>query len=367
MKRASGESSARRWRPGRFLIRLLVLGFALSSVLILAAGVAAFVLYDYVTHSRPGGESIEVEIPEGASGQDIGRILAESGLLEHEGLFRLALWIEPPDKHLRHGTYKLTKGMCAVDLLHRMEAGPERGTDFDQIRVTIPEGLSLKQMAALFDDSAAFLAAASDPTLVRRLGVEATTLEGYLMPNTYFFDAPPSGREMVERMVAEFETTYEGLLREMPHARAFDKLTIVTVASLVEEEAKMPEERPLIAAVIYNRLDHEMPLQLDATLQFALEKYGQRLTDDDKAVDSPYNTYQNRGLPPGPISNPGVEALAAAMAPAEADYLYFVSNADGTTHTFSRTLEEHNRAVAEFRRNIAPQRRALEAERGSTP
>jgi UPF0755 protein len=177
------------------------------------------------------------------------------------------------------------------------------------------------------------------------------------MPDTYFFDAPPRPEDLVERMFRQFQKVYAQLLREVPGAQAFNLLEVVTVAALVEEEAKTPEERPLVASVIYNRLDEEMPLQLDATLQYALRKYGQRMLDADKQVESPYNSYKYAGLPPGPIANPGVDSLRAALNPAKSEYLYFVSNADGRTHTFSKTLAEHNRAVARFNAEMAVQRR----------
>jgi UPF0755 protein len=166
-------------------------------------------------------------------------------------------------------------------------------------------------------------------------------------------------------MVTQFEKEYEALLQEHPAARERSKLEIVTVASLVEEEARVDEERAIVAAVIYNRLSKGRPLEMDSTLQFALGKYGQRLLSEDKAVESPYNTYRKAGLPPGPISNPGVASLRAAMAPADMDYLYFVSNADGLTHTFSRTLKEHNAAVARYRKEIAVQRREQRQRTGN--
>ncbi|HUW61173.1 MAG TPA: endolytic transglycosylase MltG, partial [Candidatus Bathyarchaeia archaeon] len=149
------------------------------------------------------------------------------------------------------------------------------------------------------------------------------------------------------------------LLAESPLSEGYTPLQVVTVASLIEEEARGAEERPDVAAVIYNRLKRGMPLQLDSTIQYALNKYGQRLLYSDREVDSPYNTYKNKGLPPGPISNPGVASLRAALQPSQADYIYFVSNADGLTHTFSSSNAEHIRAVQRFRREIAPQRKAL--------
>jgi UPF0755 protein len=233
----------------------------------------------------------------------------------------------------------------------------------NQFRVTVPEGMTIRQVSELVKDPEAFIEAARDQALIKRLGIDADTLEGFLMPNTYFFDAEPEPRALVERMVAQFEKEYKKLAAEVPGGDKLNKMRIVTIASLVEEETRVDEERPLVARVIYNRIDKKMPLQLDSTLQFVLNKYGQRLLYEDREVDSPYNTYMKNGLPPGPISSPGAASLRAALRPADTKNVYFVSNADGRTHTFSNTEEEHVRAVARFRREIEPQREALEKQR----
>jgi UPF0755 protein len=288
--------------------------------------------------------------------------------------FRLAIRLDTEGGTIKHGLYELPRGYSAAQLLHLLRKGPNarlRPDEIpDELKLTVAEGLSLAQMAELFDDTAAFLEAASDPTLVERVGIEVDTLEGFLMPDTYFFDAKPTEREAVERMLRQFETVYDALLIQHPEAATKDLLELVTVASLVEEETVLDEERPLVAAVIYNRLKRNMALELDATLQYALGKYGQRMLNDDKEVDSAYNTYKNRGLPPGPISSPGIESLRAAMAPAEEDFLFFVSAGDGRTHVFSTTMAEHQRAVAQYRRAIAEQRRLLnqrEKDEAKTP
>src|SRR5690606_27570431 len=149
------------------------------------------------------------------------------------------------------------------------------------------------------------------------LGFEVSTYEGFLMPNTYFFEQEPEAHALALRMLEQFRIEYEKLLREFPDQAERDPLEVVTIASLIEEEARVDDERPLVASVIYNRLARNRPLELDSTLQYALNKYGQRLLNVDKEVDSPYNTYRNPGLPPGPISNPGPASLRAAMNPAE--------------------------------------------------
>ena len=181
------------------------------------------------------------------------------------------------------------------------------------------------------------------------------------MPNTYYFDEAPDSAKLLRRMLDQFKADFAVLQAEHPEAAA-DPVRVVTIASLIEEEARVDEERALVSSVIHNRLEQGRALQMDSTLQYALNKYGQRLLNEDKDVDSPYNTYKYPGLPPGPIANPGVASLRAALAPAESDFLYFVSNADGKTHTFSKTLREHEAAVAKFRREIREQRRELQQQ-----
>jgi UPF0755 protein len=337
-----------------------VVGLILFSA---AAAFIGFIVYDYLMQPGTPGELVSVTIPKGASGHDVGKLLAEKGLVENAAFFRLAMRLEGSGRPLRQGFYIVPRGLSPFELLERMYEGPKAPWDPEQIpaelRAIIPEGLTIPQAAQLFQNPEAFVAAAADPVLVKRLGLNTPTLEGFLMPDTYYFEQKPSEREVLKRMVEQFEKTYAGLLREFPEAAQRDKLEVVTIGSLIEEEARVAEERPLIAAVIHNRLAANIPLALDCTLQYALSKYGQRILDQDKTVVSPYNTYTRLGLPPGPVSSPGVASLRAALRPADAKYLYFVSNADGKTHTFSETMAEHNEAVARFRREVVIQRRAL--------
>jgi UPF0755 protein len=349
----------RRWTFWRVLVSLFLYLWVLLLLGLAGAGVAAFIVYEQVIQPGTPGPKVQVTVPEGATGRDIGRLLTEKGVIEHEGFFRLAIEIDGTDRAIRHGEYEVPKGLSALEVLRVMYEGPPMSLNANRHQVTVPEGLTIAQAAALFDNPQAFIEAASDPEIVARAGISTATLEGFLMPNTYYFDKPPTERQAVERMVEQFEKEWNKLVAGIPGAENFDKLAVVTIASLVEEEARVESERPLVAAVLYNRIAKKMPLQMDSTLQYALGKYGQRLLYTDRDVDSPYNTYRNTGLPPGPISSPGVSCLAAALAPAKVDYLFFVSNADGKSHTFSSTMAEHERAVARFRRDIAPQRREI--------
>lgn len=362
----TGRNALRRWLRRfhfwRAVVSLYLYVWMFLIVAAAAAGLVAVVVYDHVVQPGRAGPEIEVIVPKGASGHAVGGLLVEKGLLGYEGFFRLATKLDDTKRPILHGVYALPKGASALELLHILQEGPDRQLGVDAFRITIPEGLALEQAAQLVDRPQALLDAAQDPALLTRLGIQADTLEGFLMPNTYFFDAKPDEADLVERMVAQFEKEYAALVKEIPGADAYDKFAVVTVASLVEEEARVDSERPLVAEVIYNRLTQDMPLQMDSTLQYALGKYGQRMLEEDKEADSPYNTYTHAGLPPGPISNPGVASLRAALQPANEEYFYFVSNADGKTHTFSRTATEHEQAVAKYRREIATQRRAQEGE-----
>ena len=367
-------------------------------ILSVGAGLLAFLAYQHITQPGVPGDTVRITIPEGATGKDAARILAAQGLVEHEVFFLVAIRLDKSRKAvkqpvlltgIRAGWYALPHGLSALELLHILQQGsnrtPEPSEVPDELKITIPEGLSIAQMARQFANPEAFIEAASDPALIARLGIKTKTLtvcqqfvtvrqtvtptncEGFLMPNTFYFEEKPTERQVVERMMAEFEKTYSGLTREYPPPAGYDMLNIVTVASLIEEEAKLSEERPKVAAVIYNRLEKGMPLQLDSTLQYALNKYGQRMLFNDRETDSPYNTYKNTGLPPGPISSPGADALKAALKPRDTrGYLYFVSNADGKSHTFSSNEADHLKAVRRFRKEIAPQRKAVEKQEETT-
>lgn len=346
-------------RAVRRVFSIIAWFWGFAGIVAVGAATVGLTIFVRATYEGKAGPPVAFEVPKGARGADVGRLLAEQQLIEHEGLFRIALRLHPlTGAGIRHGIYELPQGYSAAQLLKELSAGPDRQFADEQFKLTIPEGLSIAQASTLFDNPALFAASAAEPELLAKAGVEAENLEGFLMPNTYFFNQKPGEKEAVARMVEQFKEDYAKLLQEIPAAAQYDLKQVVTVASLVEEEAKLDDERPIVASVIYNRMRAGMPLQMDSTLQFALGKYGERLLDEDKQVKSPYNTYKNPGLPPGPISSPGIQSLRAAMQPADTPFLYFVSNADGKSHTFSRTLQEHNAAVARYNREMKSQRAA---------
>lgn len=368
----SDAESEKQSRPRRSCLRIFAKLLLLVCVVLLlgvaVVGVGGYLVYEHVTQPGTPGEVVSLTIPEGLSGTAVGELLASKGLVEHELFFRLAIRLDKSGRPIKHGYYELPAGLSPMEILQHLQEGtkwqvsPEAIPE--ELKVTIPEGLTIAQMAELFEKPDAFKEAASDPQLIAQLGLDVPNLEGFLMPNTYYFAEKFDERAVVERMFQQFQRDYERLVRELPETAGRDLLEVVTIASLIEEECRVEEERALVASVIYNRLEKGMALELDSTLQYALGKYGERILYEDKETNSPYNTYKHRGLPPGPICNPGVACLRAALNPAEEEYLFFVSNADGKTHTFSKSITEHAQAVRRFRREIAVKRRELR-EQGS--
>jgi UPF0755 protein len=303
-----------------------------------------------------------VEVPSGLGTKAIGKLLIDAGIVCDLPTWRLAVWRSGQATALKAGEYQFTDATTPAAVVAKIARG-----DVYLRTITFPEGLTVRQMAALYEASGFggakdFTAAASDGQLVAALDPTARNLEGYLFPDTYALPRRASAHDLVKRMVERFEAVMTAELRKAASANGFSVRQAVTLASLVEKETAAPEERPVVAAVYHNRLRQRIGLQCDPTVIYALELRGRfngNLTKADLSVDSPYNTYRYRGLPPGPIAAPGRMSLEAAVRPAAVDYLYFVSRNDGT-HAFASTLADHNRNVRKyqvefFRRRAASQ------------
>jgi UPF0755 protein len=329
----------------RFLLAALML-------LILSAGAAGTWLYLSVARPYKAYEGSEtfVEIPSGSGPITMGRALAESGVVPNVTAFRAAVWVRGAGRRLQAGEYRFDRPMTPLDVVDKIA----RGEVYLQ-PITFREGLTVRQMAQIFEDrgfgaARAFTAAASSAERIRGIDPAARDLEGYLFPDTYTLPRRTTAGQLVERMVARFEEALTPELREQAAARGLSVRELVTLASLVEKETARGEERPLVAAVYTNRLKIGMGLQCDPTVIYALERAGRydgNLTREDLRFDSPYNTYRYAGLPPGPIAAPGKASLDAAAKPADVPYLYFVSRNDGS-HAFATTLDEHNRNVHQW-------------------
>lgn len=345
MPSGPGGRGRRRWPVRVALIAVLL-------VVVLVAGLAVGYVRDLFDWGEVGGP-VTVTIPEGATLSEIGQILEDAGVVRHAFTFVRKAEEDGHGGDLKPGTYDLRVNEPYDSLIAALLAGEKAET----ATVTIPEGFTLEQTSKRwakniedFDAAAYRRIAADDPPAVELDGYkEGTTLEGLLFPATYEVLPALKPRRAVE---LQLETLFANL-EKVDLGRAGDaNLTtydVLIIASLVEREARVADERPLVAAVIWNRLRVGMPLQIDATIQYALPEYKEQLTFDDLEIDSPYNTYKITGLPPTPIANPGLASIQAAADPAGVDYLYYVAKGDGSgEHYFSTTYEEflQNKAKA---------------------
>ncbi len=299
------------------------------------------------------GERVEITVPEGATLSAVADTLEARGLVGTRGLFVLYARLRGDDHRIRAGRYALRTDMGWGEILGRLTRG-EVLTE----ALTIPEGYRLDQMvepiAALTGRPADEVRAAlQDTTSVRRLELPGPTLEGYLFPDTYHFAPGVAVEEVIRTMAERYKAVWSDRRRARLDSLGMTERELVTLASIIQAEARKVDEMPRIASVYHNRLRRGWLLQADPTVLYALGGPRERLlyAAIDSVRDDPYNTYAHRGLPPGPIGAPGEAAIDAALWPAEEEYLYFVARPDGS-HVFSRTLAEHNRAKAESRRLI---------------
>lgn len=326
--------------------------FVLLLVIVLSAAGAAALVYRRTMEPFKGYQSDEqfVEVMQGGSTRTIGRQLVEAGVVRNELTFRAALWRTGLARELKAGEYRFDSPMTPVAVVEKIARG-----DVYVRRLTFPEGLTIAEMARIFEaqgfgPAQTFVDAAKDVSLIATLDPDADDLEGYLFPETYTLPRRTTAERLVGLMVERFKQVFTPELREAAAASSLTVRQAVTLASIVEEETGQPLERPLVAAVYRNRLKIGMGLQCDPTVIYALTRAGRykgNLTRDDLSFDSPYNTYRYAGLPPGPIAAPGLASLEAAVKPADVGYLYFVSRNDGS-HVFARTLAEHNSNVRQF-------------------
>lgn len=308
------------------------------------------------------------EIREGQSAVEIGRALEQQGLIRSALVFRLIVQSRNAEAKLGRGTYVLGSSMTTGQIVDALLAGPAtRGRVF-----TIPEGWRAIQVGDHLErlgyvKATDFLEVVAKPERVapfNHLIGDVPSLEGYLFPETYEIDSDAKSEAIVQRMVREFDRRMKGELRAKAQALELTLHQAVTLASIIEREAVVPEERRRISGVFHNRLRAGMPLQADATVQYALDSrdlqaaasfdfWKRDLTSEDLAISSPFNTYLVKELPPGPICSPGLASLEAAVTPEATDFYYFVAKGGGS-HVFARTLAEHNRNVREAGKPIQP-------------
>jgi len=299
--------------------------------------------------ASPFPREVVFEVPRGALLGPVARDLERVGVIKNARAFELFARVTRRGNALRAGEYALSPSLPADEVLERLASGAVRTH-----RVVLPEGLTMHEVAerlaaAGLVSATEFLAVTNDPTVPVVLGVDGTTLEGYLFPETYELAKGLASREIVRLMVEQFLRVWRRI-EPLAAERGLSMREVVVLASLVEKETGAPEERPLVAAVFLNRLRRGMRLETDPAVIYGIENFDGNLRrvhlDDER---NPYNTYRFSGLPPGPIANPGEASLRAVLEPADVEYLYFVARKDGTHH-FSRSYGEHVRAVQRYQR-----------------
>lgn len=327
-----------------------------ETIVIISLGILAILAAHFYTvfyappHFSGSGEVRVIDIPHGTSFRVIAGSLERKGVIRDADNFLFAAKVMGAQKKVKAGEYEFSTNMTPIEVLRRLVKGEVR-----KYFVTIPEGYNIADIALVLEKEGLasaedFIIKAKDGEFSRSFGFKASTLEGYLFPDSYLFTSGMKVEEIIRTMVERFKSVYYPELDEMARSKGMGVESVVTLASIIEKETGAPEERGLISAVFHNRLRKRIRLQSDPTVIYGIEDFDGNLTKEHLRTRTPYNTYTNYGLPPGPIANPGRDSLEAAINPAPESYIYFVSKNDGT-HYFSKTLAEHNRAVTKYQKN----------------
>lgn len=331
----------------------------ISAVLLIALIIAWAWVFNTPAPDVSGGEEM-VTIEQGISLRQIAQLLASKHLTNDELAFRIAARISNVDKKILPGTYLLPHAQTNARLLKLLRRPMDRTRN-----ITIPEGLNIRDVAGILQhdlgtDSAAFVRTCLDSVLCYQLAVPAHSLEGYLFPNTYNFYVNTPPRTIAERMVDHFFSRLGDSLKTRIHNSGLSLHEVITLASLIEGEVQVQSEATLVSAVYRNRLRKGMALEADPTIQYIIPDGPRRLRHSDLQIDNPYNTYRHTGLPPGPICNPGMRSIIAALNPANVGYLYFVAQGDGS-HAFSQNYADHltaKKKLDQIRRDLDRERQA---------
>jgi len=294
-----------------------------------------------------------IDIIEGMDSYKIAKLLAEEKLIKSQSAFLILVRLSGASRHLKAGRYKLNSQLGTTQIIRKLVCG-----EVIKQRLVIPEGFTIAQIAQLWEakglgKASYFEQATRNPNLLKKYHIEASpltkggrglsSLEGYLFPNTYEVIYSTTPEMFIERMLQEFNRRFTNELRQEADNLNLSVHEAVTLASIIEKECKVDYERPIVSAVFHNRLQQGWKLEADPTVLYALGNFKRKLTFDDLKTNSPYNTYVHNRLPPGPICNPGIASIIAAVRPNQTPYMYFVAMGNGT-HYFSKTLDEHRNA-----------------------
>ncbi|MBU5335136.1 endolytic transglycosylase MltG [Intestinibacter bartlettii] len=336
-----------------------------SVVLLLLIGVL-FVIYQSGPFDKSNGEDKVVNIPMGSTVNNVADILKENNLIKNELIFKINFKMKNNYSHMKSGKYLLNQKLSNSEIIDKLVSGEIYQ---DGIKVTIPEGSTSNEIIAILVKNELgkkedFEELVSNPSefyddfeFLNQKDIKS--LEGFLYPSTYYFDKDAKAKDIIKEMLTLFNKNYTDELKKKQKERGMTLQEVVNLASIVEKEAVIDEDRPIIASVFYNRLDQNMALQSDATLQYIFETRKKSITYNDLKIDSPYNTYVEKGLPPTPIANPCIKSIEAVLEPANTDYLYFVASIDGG-NVYSKTYEEHKKNVSKYRKDRDERNKALE-------
>lgn len=327
---------------------VLILLFTIVPLVAFSALFHHFFVQFADTPADPQAQTEDVSIVSGMNLTQVAQLLSESGLIRSAFKFRLLARSQNQSGQIQAGDYEFSTDMTPREILEILTLGKVKLN-----RLTIPEGFSLKQIAAAIEtaglnSAAAVKKAAADPNVLKQYTIPGTTAEGYLYPETYFFAQKTSAQAMVITMLQRFETVFTDEMEKRANEMGFSRHEVVTLASIVEKETGNAAEYPIIASVFHNRLKKGMRLESDPTVIFGIgDKYDGDITRKHLTTPTPYNTYTIAGIPPGPIASPGKGALDAVLNPADTPYYFFVSKNDGSHH-FSKTYAEHSRMVKKY-------------------
>lgn len=330
---------------------LSCIAVALAALTVIMLILATWHIFFAPQNQSAPGKSVQIEVARGASTAKIARTLAGAGVVQNASMFRLRVRLAGADGTLRPGVYDLKTGMPYGVVIDALREGPT----VKYLKLTIPEGFTAEQIAERVEKVVGIPAeeflklaqggaprfSADHPYLD---GAYKGSLEGYLFPKTYRVAEGASAAEVIEMMLDQFDEEISQVDVEGAAARGTTLPQIVTIASIIEREAQLDEERPLVASVIYNRLRKGMRLEIDATIEYVLPGNRFRLRTSQLRIKSPYNTYLNEGLPPGPIASPGLKSLQAAAEPAETRYIYYVLTGKDGSHTYTTNLQDFLKA-----------------------
>ena len=320
-----------------------------------ALGIPGVLAYNWVDHqlhqpANPSNSKVRFVVPPGATFHEVADTLHRAGLIDSVTVFDLYARYKHLDRNVQAGAYELSRNLNMIQILDALQTAiPE------EIFVTVPEGYTIKKTAALLDQGgvikgsdyvAQAVAGQFNYDFLKDLPA-GTSLEGFLFPDTYLIPRTGTAKQLITLQLDNFKTHWTDTRKSQAAQRRLNALQIVTIASMIEREARFDNDRPLVASVIYNRLEAGWALDIDATVLYAKGVWQSSVTTDDRKINSPYNTYLHTGLPPGPIANPGIKAIDAALQPAQTGYFFYLSDPQGHNH-YARTNDEFARLLKQY-------------------